>query len=41
MNWKKGKPPDDFVDFAIEYGEPGGPGPTGRTMSAQGGNDIF
>src|SRR5262245_30589734 len=24
MNWKKGKPPDDFVGFAIEYREPGG-----------------
>ena len=24
MNWKKGKPPDDFVGFAIEYKEPGG-----------------
>jgi phosphatidylserine/phosphatidylglycerophosphate/cardiolipin synthase-like enzyme len=24
MNWKKGKPPDDFVGFAIEYQEPGG-----------------
>src|SRR5687768_4531057 len=24
MNWKKGKPPADFVGFAIEYKEPGG-----------------
>src|SRR5262245_56066910 len=24
MNWKKGKPPKDFVGFAIEYKEPGG-----------------
>jgi phosphatidylserine/phosphatidylglycerophosphate/cardiolipin synthase-like enzyme len=24
MNWKKGKPPRDFVGFAIEYKEPGG-----------------
>ena len=24
MNWKKGKPPNDFVGFAIEYQEPGG-----------------
>ena len=24
MNWKIGKPPDDFVGFAIEYREPGG-----------------
>jgi hypothetical protein len=24
MNWKKGKPPDDFAGFAIEYREPGG-----------------
>ena len=24
MNWKKGKPPEDFVGFAIEYKEPGG-----------------
>ncbi len=24
MNWKKGKPPRDFVGFAIEYREPGG-----------------
>ncbi len=24
MNWKGGKPPDDFVGFAIEYKEPGG-----------------
>jgi len=24
MNWKKGKPPDNFVGFAIEYKEPGG-----------------
>lgn len=24
MNWKKGKPPTDFVGFAIEYKEPGG-----------------
>ena len=24
MNWKNGKPPQDFVDFAIEYKEPGG-----------------
>ncbi|MBI2293898.1 MAG: phospholipase [Betaproteobacteria bacterium] len=24
MNWKKGKPPKDFVGFAIEYQEPGG-----------------
>lgn len=23
MNWKQGKPPDDFVGFAIEYREPG------------------
>ncbi len=23
MNWKKGKPPKDFVGFAIEYKEPG------------------
>lgn len=24
MNWKEGKPPKDFVGFAIEYREPGG-----------------
>lgn len=24
MNWKNGKPPEDFVGFAIEYKEPGG-----------------
>lgn len=24
MNWKQGKPPTDFVGFAIEYKEPGG-----------------
>lgn len=24
MNWKKGKPKNDFVGFAIEYREPGG-----------------
>src|SRR5258707_918793 len=24
MNWKSGKPPDNFVGFAIEYKEPGG-----------------
>jgi phosphatidylserine/phosphatidylglycerophosphate/cardiolipin synthase-like enzyme len=24
MNWKKGKPPQDFVGFAMEYKEPGG-----------------
>lgn len=24
MNWKKGKPPNDFVGFAIQYKEPGG-----------------
>ena len=24
MNWKNGKPPNDFVGFAIEYKEPGG-----------------
>ena len=24
MNWRKGKPPNDFVGFAIEYREPGG-----------------
>jgi len=24
MNWKNGKPPKDFVGFAIEYREPGG-----------------
>lgn len=24
MNWKKGRPPRDFVGFAIEYREPGG-----------------
>ena len=24
MNWKEGKPPDDFVGFAIEYKEPDG-----------------
>ena len=24
MNWKKGKPPQDFVGFAIEYKEPNG-----------------
>ena len=24
MNWKKGKPPADFVGFAIQYKEPGG-----------------
>ncbi len=24
MNWKKGRPPRDFVGFAIEYQEPGG-----------------
>jgi hypothetical protein len=23
MNWKKGKPPKDFVGFAIEYKQPG------------------
>jgi phospholipase D-like protein len=23
MNWRKGRPPDDFVGFAIEYREPG------------------
>jgi phosphatidylserine/phosphatidylglycerophosphate/cardiolipin synthase-like enzyme len=27
MNWKDGRPPDDFVGFAIEYTEPGGGGP--------------
>lgn len=43
MNWKDGKPPADFVGFAIEYREPGGekffavknrlafPGPDGET----------
>lgn len=42
MNWKKGKPPENFVGFAIEYKEPGGtqyfalknritfPGPDGK-----------
>ena len=24
MNWREGKPPEDFVGFAIEYKEPGG-----------------
>src|SRR5262245_50532804 len=24
MNWKNGKPPDEFVGFAIEYREPDG-----------------
>jgi phosphatidylserine/phosphatidylglycerophosphate/cardiolipin synthase-like enzyme len=24
MNWKQGRPPDDFVGFGIEYQEPGG-----------------
>src|SRR5262249_50318100 len=24
MNWKDGRPPDDFVGFAIEYREPNG-----------------
>ncbi|ULO23295.1 phospholipase D-like domain-containing protein [Methylocystis sp. SB2] len=24
MNWKKGRPPNEFVGFAIEYKEPGG-----------------
>lgn len=24
MNWRKGRPPNDFVGFAIEYMEPGG-----------------
>src|SRR5262249_41023843 len=24
MNWKKGKPPENFVGFGIEYREPGG-----------------
>lgn len=24
MNWRKGRPPNDFVGFAIEYKEPGG-----------------
>ena len=24
MNWKDGKPPEDFVGFAIEYKEPDG-----------------
>ena len=24
MNWKEGRPPEDFVGFAIEYKEPGG-----------------
>src|SRR5919108_3319973 len=24
MNWKDGRPPKDFVGFAIEYREPGG-----------------
>src|SRR6266436_9268996 len=24
MNWKRGKPPNDFVGFAIEYKEPQG-----------------
>ena len=24
LNWKQGKPPNDFVGFAIEYKEPGG-----------------
>ncbi len=44
MNWKKDKPPDDFVGFAIEYKEPGGdkffavknrvcfPGPKGEVV---------
>jgi hypothetical protein len=26
MNWKKGKPPNDFVDFAIESKPPDGKG---------------
>ena len=44
MNWKSGKPPTDFVGFAIEYKEPGGdkffalknrlpsPAPTARSI---------
>ncbi|HYD43396.1 MAG TPA: phospholipase D-like domain-containing protein [Anaeromyxobacter sp.] len=24
MNWKRGRPPEDFVGFAVEYREPGG-----------------
>ena len=24
MNWKKGRPPRDFVGFSIEYKEPDG-----------------
>jgi len=47
MNWRKGKPPRDFVGFAIEYKEPGGdrffalknriafPGAHGEVNSAQ------
>lgn len=47
MNWKKGKPPKDFVGFAIEYKEPKGtafftvknrlgfPGPSGKTNPNQ------
>jgi phosphatidylserine/phosphatidylglycerophosphate/cardiolipin synthase-like enzyme len=27
MNWKDGRPPDDFVGFAIEYRDPNGNGP--------------
>ncbi len=45
MDWKNGRPPDDFVGFAIEYKEPGGdrflrlwnlksfPGPGGKVSS--------
>ena len=47
MNWRKGKPPKDFVGFAIEYREPGGdryyalknrlsfPGPAGEVNAAK------
>src|SRR4051812_7942348 len=27
MNWRDGRPPDDFVGFAIEYKDPEGKGP--------------
>ena len=47
MNWKQGKPPEDFVGFAIDYKEPGGikffslknriafPGPGGAVNAKQ------
>jgi len=47
MNWKQGKPPEDFVGFAIDYKEPGGikffslknriafPGPNGAVNAKQ------